>query len=119
MKKLGLILGMMMVIMIAPSVLATSITTCSGVMAGNDVYTIDNDIDTAYSTTDCLGLNNNTIIDGQGYTVYMNCTAFRSYQSDLHNVTIENVNIVKYGTCPGTSAGFFGYVVCSITKETC
>ena len=115
--SVGLVAFLLLAITMSGSAFATSITTCSGLLGSNDTYTIDNDIDTGYATTDCLGMNNNTIIDGQGYTVYMNCTAFRSYQPDLHNVTVKNVNIVKYGTCGGTSAGFFGDSVRNFTVE--
>lgn len=114
MKKLGLIFGMIMAFMIAPSVLGASIISCGSPASG--VHTLDNDI-SINNGNDCLILSNNTVIDGQGYTIYGNCSMLRSTVTPLTNVTIYNVNLVKNGTCAGTSSGIFAGIVNNLTLE--
>jgi len=103
--KRNLITGLMafifLAVILSPYALGASITACGSV--GSGVHTIDNDIS---STNNCINISNDTVIDGQGYTIYVNCSGFWSSESDIQNVSVSNLNIVKNGSCTGGSSAF-------------
>jgi len=100
--SVGLIAFLLLAVTISPSALGASITSCGSPASG--IHTIDNDIS---STNNCFSVLNDTVIDGQGYDVYINCTGVISIEDPPNNITLRNINFIKNGTCTGTSAGFF------------
>lgn len=102
-KGIGLIAFLFLVITLSGSAFASVNTTVCGGLAPNEVHILQNDIS---STNTCITLASHIVFDGQGYNIYVNCTGFYTL-SELDNVTIMNTNIIKNGTCVGTSTGIF------------
>lgn len=109
----GLIAFLLLAICLSPYTLATDVNSCQALPSG-DTYNLISDVS---DTNNCFLLGNNTIFDGHGYTIYVNCTGFSYNNANFYNISVSNVNIVKNGTCSGTSAGFFGTVINDTTVD--
>jgi len=93
MNKLGLMAGVVFLVMLMPTALATSnITSCDQTTLANDVYLIQNDI-TMPADTPCWLVDNDTVVDCQNHVLEINGSYLFGGASGkfwLDNITLKN-----------------------------
>lgn len=112
--RMGLAMMVFVLAFAMPSALAaTNVTNCTAI--SGDVFELQNDIST--NSSDCLQVDgDNTILEGNGHTIYYNCSAV--FGNDFNNLTIRNLNIVKNHSCDGLStAGVYYNNVSNVVIE--
>jgi hypothetical protein len=105
-----MLLGVMLTIFLVPGVLGANITDCDQASLGNDVYLVQNDINMDLDGW-CWFVNNDTVVDCQGYTLYHNGSYwFGQTPTVLDNVTIKNcvVDYTNDGDADLSQALWFG-----------